>query len=447
MKNRDALLILGTEKISKLLMQYATPAIVAMVATSLDNIIDGIFIGQGVGALALSGLAITFPLLNLGAAFSTLVGVGASTLLSIKIGKKDYKTANNILGNVVVLNLITGITVTLVALPFLNTILCFFGASREILPYAYNFIVIVLSGNVISHLYSGLNALLRSMGHPKKAMLAIIFSILINLVLNPLFIFGFGWGVRGSALADIISQTLVLCWQLYLFSNENFFIRWQKGIYQLKKKIVIDSLLIGLAPFIVHAGSCLIVVLINKQLVRYGSDLAAGAYGIINRVAFLFIMIIMGLNQGMQPIVGYNYGAGQYDRVIAVLKQAVFYATFVMIVGFTVVELFPNMIVSMFTKEKQLKDIAVVGLRWIFVVYPLLGFQMVSSSFFLSIGDSWKSIILSLTRQIIFLIPILFILPCYLGMLGVWVSMCIADFLSVLLAGVLLRKELQTIML
>lgn len=446
MKNKNVPLVLGTEKISKLLIQYATPAIIAMTTTSLYNIIDAIFISQGVGSVAFSGLAITFPIMNFGAAFSTLVGVGTSTLLSIKIGEKDYKTANKVLGNFIILNLISGITVTLVTFPFLNDILLFFGASQDTFPYAYNFIVIVVSGSVISHLYFGLNALLRSIGNPQKAMLAIISSILIDLVLTSLFIFGFGCGIRGSAFAEIISQAIVLCWQLYLFSNKNLFIHWQKRIYRLKKKIVIDSLSIGLAPFVMHAGSCLIIILINKQLMYYGSDLAIGAYGIVNRVTFLFIMIIMGLNQGIQPIVGYNYGAGQYGRVITVLKQAIFCATVVMIVGFTVVELFPHTVVSIFTKDKQLKDIAIVGLRWVFAIYPLVGFQMVSSAFFQSVGDSQKSIILSSTRQIIFLIPILLILPYYLGVLGVWVGICIADSLSVLLAGVLLYKKLQKIL-
>ncbi|MDR0865801.1 MAG: MATE family efflux transporter [Candidatus Symbiothrix sp.] len=443
MENENAPLSLGTEKIGKLLMQYAIPAIIAMTASSLYNITDSIFIGHGVGPLALSGLAITFPLMNLAAAFGSLVGVGASTLLSIRMGQKDYETANDILGNVFVLNLIMGIGFTLIMLPFLDPILHFFGASEETLVYSRDFMVIILSGNVITHMLFGLNALLRSAGSPQKAMMATIYTVLINVILNPLFIFGFKWGIQGSAFATVISQAIVLCWQMYLFNDKNFFIHWKKGIYKLKKKIVIDSLSIGMSPFLMNAASCLIVILINRQLIRHGGDLAVGAYGIVNRVAFLFIMIVIGLNQGMQPIAGYNYGAKLYDRVTAVLKKSIFYATIIMIAGFTFVELFPHAVASIFTTEEQLVSLAVPGLRWVFAVYPLIGFQMVSSAFFQSIGKPMKSIILAMTRQVLILIPLLLIFPNHWGITGVWASMTVSDFLSVLLAGLLLYLEFK----
>jgi putative MATE family efflux protein len=424
-------------------MQYAIPAIIAMTASSLYNITDSIFIGHGVGPLALSGLAITFPLMNLAAAFGSLVGVGASTLLSIRMGQKDYRTANDILGNVFVLNLIMGTGFSVLTLLFLKPILLFFGAGSETLDYAHDFMVIILSGNVITHMYFGLNALIRSAGNPQKAMMATIYTVLINLVLNPLFIFGFHWGIRGSAFATIISQVVVLCWQIRLFNNKDYFIHWKKGIYKLKKKIVIDSLSIGMSPFLMNAASCLIVIIINQQLIRNGGDLAVGAYGIVNRMAFLFVMIVIGLNQGMQPIAGYNYGAKMHDRVIAVLKRSMIYATLIMIAGFALVELFPRTVASIFTTEDRLVDIAVPGLRWVFAVYPLVGFQMVTSAFFQSIGKPQKSIILAMTRQVIFLIPILLVLPNYWGITGVWASMTISDFISVLLAGVLLNRELK----
>jgi putative MATE family efflux protein len=443
MKNESAPISLGTEKIGKLLMQYAIPAIIAMTASSLYNITDSIFIGHGVGPLALSGLAITFPLMNLGAAFGSLVGVGASTLLSIRMGQKDYETANDILGNVFMLNLVMGIGFSIAVMPFLKPILFFFGAGEETLQYAHEFMVIILAGNVVTHMYFGLNALLRSAGSPQKAMMATIFTVLINLVLNPLFIFGFKWGIQGSAFATIISQIIVLCWQLYLLNDKKYFIHWKKGIFKLKKKIVVDSLSIGMSPFLMNAASCLIVILINKQLIRNGGDLAVGAYGIVNRIAFLFVMIVMGLNQGMQPIAGYNYGAQLFDRVILVLKKSISFATIIMIVGFAIVELFPYSVASIFTTETELVDIAIPGLRWVFAVYPLIGFQMVCSAFFQSIGKPNKSIILSMTRQVVFLIPILLILPKYWGIIGVWASMTISDFFSVILAGFLLWIELK----
>lgn len=441
MNNESAPLALGTEKVGKLLKQYAIPAIIAMTASSLYNITDSIFIGHGVGSLALSGLAITFPLMNLAAAFGSLVGVGASTLLSIRMGQKDYETANTILGNVFTMNLIMGISFSIVALLFLDPLLTFFGASPDVLPYAHDFMSVILCGNVVTHMYLGLNALLRSAGSPKKAMMATIYTVLINLVLNPLFIFGFGWGIKGSAFATVISQVIVLLWQFHIFNDKTYFIHWKKGIFRLKKKIVADSLSIGMSPFLMNAASCLIVILINRQLIQTGGDLAVGAYGIVNRISFLFIMIVMGLNQGMQPIAGYNYGAKLYDRVTSVLWKAILYATAIMVVGFAIVEIFPRTVASIFTTEKELIDIAVPGLRWIFLCFPIIAFQMVSSAFFQSIGKPVKAIIQSLTRQIIFLVPLLLILPKYFGTNGVWISISISDFLSVILAAFLLFTE------
>jgi putative MATE family efflux protein len=337
--------------------------------------------------------------------------------------------------------MIMGIGLSVITLIFLKPILLFFGASQETRPYAYDFMLIIMTGNVITHMYFGLNAVLRSSGSPQKAMYATIYTVLINIVLNPLFIFVFHWGIRGSASATIISQIIVLCWQIRIFNDKKFFIHWKKGIYKLKKRIVIDSLSIGLAPFLMNAAACLIVILINRQLIKHGGDLAVGAYGIVNRVAFLFIMIVIGLNQGMQPIAGYNYGAKLYPRVLSVLKKSIFYATIIMLAGTIIVELFPHAVASIFTTEDELINIAVPGLRWIFACYPLVGFQMVASAFFQSIGKPNKSIILSTTRQVIFLIPILLILPNYYGITGVWASMSVSDFLSVILATILLGSE------
>jgi putative MATE family efflux protein len=302
---------------------------------------------------------------------------------------------------------------------------------------------IILYGNVITHLYFGLNAMLRSAGKPQEAMFATIFTVLINIVLNPLFIFRFGWGIRGSALATVISQTVVLIWQVYLFNNKDYFIHLRKGIFRLKKKIVMDSLSIGMAPFLMNAAACVIVILINQGLIAHGGDLAVGAYGIVNRVAFLFVMIVMGLNQGMQPIAGYNYGARLYLRVTHVLKLSIIYATVIMTAGFLIVELFPRTVSSVFTDDKQLIDLAVVGLRYVFMFYPLVGFQMVTSTFFQSIGKPKNAILLSLTRQVIFLIPFLLILPKYWAINGVWLSMPISDFVSVILSVALLAHQLR----
>ncbi|MDR3326939.1 MAG: MATE family efflux transporter [Prevotellaceae bacterium] len=443
MQSSNAPTTLGTENIGKLLMQYAFPAIVAMTAASLYNITDSIFIGRGVNSMALAGLAITFPLMNLSAAFGSLVGMGASTLLSIRLGQKDYETANTILGNVVTLNILVGVVFTVITLLFLDPILIFFGASPATLPHAHNFMVIIMGGNAITHLYFGLNALLRSSGHPTKAMMATVFSVMINIVLNPFFIFVLKLGIRGSAMATVISQIVVLCWQIHIFNDKDFFIHWQKGIYRIRAKIFKDSFAIGLAPFLMNAASCLIVILINRKLTKYGGDIAVSAYGIVNRVAFLFVMIVIGINQGMQPIAGYNYGAKLQSRVVEVLKKSIFFATIVMVVGTVVIQLFPHVVSSVFSHEQELIDVAANGLRWVFFCYPLVGFQMVSSAFFQSIGKPNKAIILSVTRQVLFLIPLLLILPTYLHVTGVWVSMTISDFISVILTAVLLFSEFR----
>ena len=436
-------LSLGTESIGKLLAQYAIPAIVAMTASSLYNITDSVFIGRGVGALAISGLALTFPVMNLAAAFGSLVGAGASALMSMRLGQKDYDTANKVLGNVFVLNIIMGLAFTGIMLVFLKPILYFFGASEATLPYAYDYLQVILYGNVVTHMYMGLNALLRSSGHPQKAMYATICSVILNLGLTPLFIYVFGWGIKGSAWATLLSQLLMLIWQITIFSNKKNFIHLKKGVFRLEKKIVLDSFAIGLSPFFMNAASSVIIIVINQALSRHGGDLAVGAYGIVNRVVFLFAMVVLGLNQGMQPIAGYNFGAQHYDRVDKVLRTTILYATGIMIFGFIIGQFFPFSVASVFTTDVQLTEHAVKGLRIVMIFFPIIGFQMVTGNFFQSIGQAKKAIFLSLTRQMIFLLPCLLIFPSIWGVKGVWFSLPTADLASSLVAGWLLSKQLK----
>lgn len=434
-------LSLGTDKVWHLLMQYAIPSVIAMTASSLYNITDSIFIGHGVGAMAISGLAITFPLMNLAAAFGAMVGIGASTLMSLRLGQKDYITANSILGNVFVLNLILGLAYMGVVLLFLDPILYFFGASSETIPYARDYMVVITSGNVVTHMYLGLNAMLRATGKPRISMFATIFSVIINVILTALFIYVFDWGIRGAALATIIAQTTMLLWQIKIFSNKENFIHLKKETFRLKRKIVLDSLSIGMAPFLMNAVMCVIVIVINKSLVKYGGDFAVGAYGIINRMISLFPMIVMGLNQGMQPIVGYNFGANQIDRVNRVLKQTIILATGVMLVGFIFGEFFPRTVASVFTSDQSMIDLVVPGLRIVLVFFPIIGFQMVTSNFFQSIGMAKKAIFMSLTRQVLFLLPGLLIFPKYFGVMGVWYSMPVADILASVIAAYMLISQ------
>ncbi len=440
-KQEGAPLVLGSENIGKLLMQYALPAIIAMTASSLYNITDSIFIGHGVGPGALSGLAITFPLMNLAAAFGSLVGVGGAAMMSLRLGQRDYASANQILGNVLALNLIVGVGFSVAALLLLDPMLRFFGASDVTLPHAREFMQVILAGNVVTHMYLGLNALMRAAGMPQRSMTATIYTVIINLVLNPTFIFAFGWGIRGSALATVISQVIVLLWQFRFFADKSNFLHFRREAFRLKKTIVDGILSIGMAPFLMNAAACVIVVLINQGLIRYGGDDAVGAYGIVNRVAFLFVMIVMGVTQGMQPIAGYNYGAGLHSRVTDVLRRSIIIATVVMAAGFAIAELFPHAVTSAFTSDQSLKDMAVEGMRYVFAFFPFVGFQMVTSTFFQSIGMAKKAIFLSLTRQVIFLIPLLLLLPRKLGIDGVWCSMPISDLAAAAVAGIMLYSQ------
>ena len=434
---------LGTEKIGKLLKQYAIPAIIAMTASSLYNMVDSIFIGHGVGAYAIAGLAITFPLMNLGAAFGSLVGVGASSLISMLLGEKNYGMAQKVFGNVITLNLIIGLLYTVAVLLFLDPILIFFGGSEQTLPYAREYMVIILWGNMITHMYFGLNAVLRAAGFPKRAMYATIFTVVLNTVLDPVFIYIFDMGISGAAIATVLSQFIALCMQLKWFSNKNEVLHFKRGIYNLVPRISKDILAIGASPFLMNVAACFIVILINSGLKKYSGDLAIGAYGIINRVAFIFVMIVMGLNQGMQPIVGYNYGAKKFDRVHKTLVTTIAFATGVTTFGFLIAELFPKLFIVMFTTEGELIDIAEKGMRIIFMFFPIVGFQMVTTNFFQSVGMAGKSIFLSLSRQLIFLAPCLVILPLFFDVTGIWMSMAVSDALASIVAAFMLTNQIK----
>lgn len=434
---------LSEKPVFSLLLQYAIPAIVAMVASSLYNIVDGIFIGQGVGAGAIMGLAITMPIMNLSAAFGAMVGVGGSTLLSVKLGEKDYNFAAKILGNVITLNCIIGIGLGAVMLLFLDPILRFFGASDYTIPYARDFMVIVLIGNVFTHLFLGLNAMLRSSGKPKKAMKATIMTVIINIALAPLFIFVLHLGIRGAALATVLSQLIVLLWQFKLFSNPNELIHLRRDTYRLERRIVTGSLSIGLSPFLINLCACIVVIIINKQLVSYGGDIAVGAYGIANRMMFFFVMVVIGINQGMQPIAGFNFGAKHYTRLNQVLKYAITIATGIWIVGFIVCVLLATPVASAFTNDEELLKEAAHALRVMNLVVPIIGFQMITIGFFQSIGKAGISIFLSLTRQLLFLVPLLLILPNFLGLEGIWYSVPIADGTAAITAAIVLIYHMR----
>lgn len=435
--------LLETEKVGRLLFHFAVPSIIAMTAMSIYNVIDSIFIGHGVGSMALAGLAITFPFMNIMVAFSTLVAIGGGTLLSVKLGQKDYSSTQSILGNVVLLHIMCGIGIAIISLMFLNPILHFFGASAKTLPYAHDFMVIFLCGNIFTQLFFGLNAMLRSSGSPQKAMKAIIGSVLINLILNPLFIFGLKMGIQGSALATVLSQATMLCWQIKIFNNKKNVVHFEKKAFILNKEIAQKALYIGLSPFLLHLASCLIVIIINNGLNRLGGDMSVGAYGIINRFVFIFGMILVGLNQAMQPIVGFNYGAQNYGRVTHTLKVTILCGTIVAIIGFILGETFPIAIASVFTKDSRLISESALGMRLTMLVFPLVGFQMTTTNFFQSIGMAKEAIFLSLSRQLLFIVPFLLILPIFWGLKGIWLSMPASDMLATIVTAIMLFYQMN----
>lgn len=439
-KTMDRTEALGTASVKKLLLEYGGPAIVAMTANSLYNMADSIFIGQGVGPMAIAGLALTFPVMNLSAAFGAMVGVGASTLLSVKLGEGDKQTARSVLGNVVNLNVALGVIFMVVMLYYLDPILYFFGASGNTITYAREYLEIILYGNVITHTYLGLNATMRSAGHPNKAMIFTVVTVVLNVILDPIFIYVFKMGIAGAAWATVISQCVPLIWQLIHFSDQNELISFSRDVFIPRWNIIKDSLAIGLSPLCMQVAACCVVIIFNKSLNNYGgggesSDLAIGAYGIITKLAMFVVMIVMGLNQGMQPIAGFNYGAKKYDRVKSVFKYTVILATFVTTTFFIIAEFFPRYPIELFTTEQKLIDLAIYGLRVSSVCFPILGFQIVVTAFFQSLGLAKTSIFLSLTRQFLFLIPFLIVLPRYWELTGVWCSLPASDLVSCLLSA------------
>ena len=435
---------LGTKPIGALLWQYSLPAIIAMVASSIYNIVDSIFVGQGLGDEAISGMAVASPFMNLSAAFGAMVGIGASTVISVRLGQGKYDEAQHILGNTISLNVALGVIFTVVCLPFLDEILYLFGASDVTLPYARQYMLIILLGNMVTHLYYGLNAVLRSAGHPRMAMSCTFLAIIINCLLDPLFIFVFHWGIQGVAWATIIAQAIAFCWQLRLFSRPTELLHLRKGIYRLRLDIVRQCLAIGLSPFLMNSCACLVVLFCNNRLLQYGGDMAIGAYGIVNRVVFLFVTIVMGLVQGMQPIVGYNWGARQNDRVFRVLRYGITGATCITLAACLTGELMPAPVIHIFGAGPELTEKAVRAFHFVVAAFSLVGAQMVIGNFFQSIGHAGKSIFLSVTRQMLFLIPLLAVLPQWWGLDGVWLSMPISDSLSFIAAagmlGYMVRK-------
>ena len=443
MDNKQKTLELGTKPVGKLLWQYALPAVVAMTASSLYNIIDRSVIGQVVGPEAIAGLGITFPFMNLSAAFGAAVGVGASTCISVKLGQKDYQTAEHLLGNTVTLNLLVGLAFMVVCLVFLDPILRFFGASDVTLPYGRAFMQVILLGNMITHMYFGMNAVLRAAGKPRHAMYATLFTVVCNIVLVIAFVWWFKWGIRGAALATVTSQTLALCWQMWILSNKNELLHLRRGIYRLKSTLVKNIIAIGISPFLMNLCSCLVVIFMNNRFVKYGGDMAVGAYSIANSMGMVFFMFVMGINQGMQPIAGYNYGAKDYGRMMRCLNLSILAATAVLTVGWLLAMAVPTQMARIFTTDPTLISMSATGIRVNMLLFPLIGFQAVVTNFFQCIGRVKISIFLSLSRQLLILVPLIVVLPLFFGLDGVWASLPASDGIAALIAAGVMAKYMR----
>lgn len=425
---------LATEKIGKLLWTYTIPAMVGTVVMSLYNIIDRIFIGQGVGPLAISGLALTFPFMIILMAFGMLIGAGSASRISITLGENNSQKAEKILGNAVTLTFLISGTAVILSMIFMDDLLRLFGGTVNTIQYAHDFMVIIIPGGIFTALYFGLNNIMRASGYPRKAMYNILLGAICNIILDAIFIFVFDWGIQGAAIATVISYFVGTVNAVTHFLLKTTPIRFHKANFRLEKDIVMSILSIGMSPFSMQIGTSLVVILINGTLLKYGGDLAIGAYGIINSVNMLVVMFIIGLNQGSQPIIGFNYGAKNYDRMFKTLRYAAYGATLLTTLGFIIGVFFPHQVVSLFTRDQAMQEVATVAQRISVIMFPIIGFQIVVSNFFQSIGKAKVAISLSLTRQFLFLIPAIFILPPIFGLNGAWAVMPVSDGLSAIVS-------------
>lgn len=430
---------LGEEKISKLLIEFSVPAIIGMLVNTLYNIVDRMYIGniEGIGGLALTGVGITMPIMTIIMAFGMLIGLGTSARISLKLGEHKSDEAENHLGNAFTLIIIASIAITVIGLLFMNDILNLFGASSDTVIYAEQYMQIIFIGTIFNMLSFGLNHSIRSDGSPKVAMLSMLIGAGTNIILDPVFIFVFGMGVRGAAIATVISQVVSTIWILYYFTKGKSNLKIKKEYLNLKKAIVLSIFSIGVSPFSMQIAQSIVQVLANNALKTYGGDLAIGAMTIINSIAMIFMMPIFGLNQGSQPIIGYNYGAKKYKRVKQTVNYAAIVATIIVSVGWIVTQTSPRILISIFNRDPELMGIASKGMKIFLFMLPVVGFQVISSNYFQSVGKAKISMFLSLLRQVILLIPCLIILPNIFGLTGVWLAGAVSDGLSSLITGII----------
>ncbi len=440
---------LETEPIGKLLFQYALPAVVTQVVASVYNIVDRVFLGQYVGALAIAGLAITLPIMNIIHALGSLVGVGASSRMSIVLGRKDVRWAEKILGNSMLMTFFFGALFLVGGYFFMDRILELFGASDDTIGYAREYMQIVLPGMFFTTMTFNLTGLIRASGYPAKSMWIMSGGAILNIFLDALFIVVLNLGIGGAAWATTISMFSTAVVAVVHFVSPRSFIRFKRHAWAPKLYIFRNVLLIGMSPFLMNFAASFVVALLNRQLIRYGGDLAVGAYGIVNTFGSFMVMLILGLCQGMQPIAGYNYGAGHNHRLRTVFTLTMKVTLAVGLVGSLLSMLMPRLILRAFTSSVELLDIGVPAMRYLNVMMPLIAFTITNSQFFQSIDKPWIAIVTSLSRQVLFLIPLMYVIPALMvnaggnGLTGVWITCTVCDVLGAVLAGSLLVSQLK----
>lgn len=440
----DRTLRLETEKIGKLIFEFSLPAIIGMMVMASYNIVDRIFVGRGVGSLAISGIAITFPAIIIFMAFAMLVGIGAAAIISIRLGEKDIVAAEETLGNALTLAVVISIFLTGVFYIFLDPILIAFGGTGEVFQYAKDFSQVMLIGGVFQMVSFTMNNVIRGEGNPKMAMTTMIIGAVLNTILNPIFIFGLHWGIRGSAWATVISQLVSTVWVLAYFFGKKSHVHFHFGNLKLKKNIVQKIFSIGVSPFIMQIAASVVIIIFNKSLEHYGGDLAIASMAICNAVAMFIVMPIFGINQGIQPIIGYNFGAKLFSRVKKVFELAISASTIICVIGFIAVIFFSEHIIGFFSKgDKELIEIGARALRIYLLMLPIVGFQIVNGAYFQSVGKPKQAVILTVTRQVLFLIPLILILPNFFLLDGVWIAVPISDFAAAILSGFFLYKEMK----
>lgn len=439
---------LRSRHVPALLLSYALPAVVGTSITAMYNIVDRIFIGQGVGEYAIAGLTLTFPIMIFLQAFGMLVGAGASVRVSILLGMEDKKGAECILANAIMLTFLLAVLTCVPSYLFMEPLLTLFGASSRTMPYALDYLGVIIPGSIFSTMSFSYNAVMRASGYPTKAMLYMIVGAVLNVLLDALFIYGCGWGIRGAAWATVIAMFITMLFVMQHFLDKDSLIRFRRSAMKMSWRMIISIMSIGMAPFTLNLVSSAVAMLLNRSFVYYGdggelSDLAIGAYGIINSFAMLSVMLVLGISQGMQPIVGFNFGSGNYDRVLYTYKLGVKINSAITLVGFLFALLTPRLLYSLFTQSQSMIAIGEPAMRMAMGAFLFVGFQITTTQLFQSIGMSGKAMFLSLSRQVIFLIPLLLILPQLFGIDGVWMAMPISDFIAAVITFVMVTHYIK----